>query len=1276
MSRLIPVLLFAVLLLFSGCMDSKNESAASQTTRIVEAPLIENYPQSVNGDSISINVRTLPNAALYVAESKSAVADESGGAQLELSLPDTINTFVIRAKSNNVFSQSTTVVITKEALNNNGTTRLSLSYNMSDVTAQSPITNLALNVDTDKLLLGDLTSLEVIATLNDGSTLNVTDDVSWIVSNAAQLSIASGELQSVAEGIVLVQASYKEMLSKPVVLTLLKAINGHILPLMPDSILNNATLEGVDANNNGIRDDVERWVLESYASYGCIATEISLKGANLAQLITTQAQNTTDAKALFDQLMSKILNFQTDCEINEAGLIEAMGLLDSAFNAVQFNTVDRNKALALFKTLWEQNANNLSTQELLQQAQAYSQVLTQQLVDKGVSEQSAKALAQKVLAGLYGFMEKLGEDVTVGSSSSVSSAQSSSVAVSVSSSAQSSSSVSSVQQSSSSSVPFKPGSVDTPGYAIGVTLSNDGTLAYVADGGSGLQIIDVRNPEAPYILGSVDTPSSARDVTLSNDGTLAYVVGGRSGLQIIDVSNPEAPYMIGSVNTPEEAYGVTLSNDDTLAYVVGGTALGDTLEDAFGSLQIIDVSNPEAPYIIGSVNTLVHALGVTLSNNGTLAYVADLFRGLQIIDVRNPEAPYILGSVDTPDWTYDVTLSNDGTLAYVADDSSGGLQIIDVSNPETLVKLGSVKTLGYVSDVTLSNDGTLAYVADDSSGALQIIDVSNPAAPYILGSVNTPGYAEGVTFSNDGTVAYVADGGSGLQIIDVSGIKASDKAPWINSTTLKVEQAGSVGDIVGSLNIAYTGSSGITALALTGSGAEYFSITTDGTVTLAQPLDGSQKTYNLSALATNSVGSRESSVTIKVHSTPEFKDFQQTVHSMSIEGTLVGQIDMWMDSNETLSNIALTGEGAENFTIDTSGRIYVAPGASLHHFVTPEYHLGISATNAYGSNADAGKVTITVLAIASHVDTPNSARGVTLSNDGTVAYVADHYSGLQIIDVRNPEAPYIIGSVNTPGYAEGVTFSNDGTVAYVADGGSGLQIIDVSNPAAPYILGSVDTPSSANGVTLSNDGTLAYVADGYSGLQIIDVRNPEAPYIIGSVNTPGFSYGVTLSNDGTLAYVVGGGSGLQIIDVSNPEAPYMIGSVNTPEEAYGVTLSNDGTVAYVVGGTALWDMWVDPSSSLQIIDVSNPEAPYIIGSVNTLMHALGVTLSNNGTLAYVADHYSGLQIIDVSNPEAPYMIGSVNTPEEAYGVTLSNDGTVAYVADERSGLQIIDITGL
>lgn len=43
--------------------------------------------------------------------------------------------------------------------------------------------------------------------------------------------------------------------------TIQKVINGHTLPAEPNQVINNSTLLGIDANDNGVRDDVERLII-------------------------------------------------------------------------------------------------------------------------------------------------------------------------------------------------------------------------------------------------------------------------------------------------------------------------------------------------------------------------------------------------------------------------------------------------------------------------------------------------------------------------------------------------------------------------------------------------------------------------------------------------------------------------------------------------------------------------------------------------------------------------------------------------------------------------------------------------------------------------------------------------------------------------------------------------------------------------------------------------------------------------------------------------------
>ena len=59
---------------------------------------------------------------------------------------------------------------------------------------------------------------------------------------------------------------------------------------------------------------------------------------------------------------------------------------------------------------------------------------------------------------------------------------------------------------------------DTIGFAKDVYVTGD--YAYVADGGSGLQIIDITDPTTPILAGSYDTPGFAQGIYVS--GNYAY----------------------------------------------------------------------------------------------------------------------------------------------------------------------------------------------------------------------------------------------------------------------------------------------------------------------------------------------------------------------------------------------------------------------------------------------------------------------------------------------------------------------------------------------------------------------------------------------------------------------------------------------------------------------------------------------------------------------------------------------------------------------------------
>ncbi len=86
--------------------------------------------------------------------------------------------------------------------------------------------------------------------------------------------------------------------------------------------------------------------------------------------------------------------------------------------------------------------------------------------------------------------------------------------------------------------------------ALDVVVEND--LAYVATGNSGVQIVDVSEPENPTVIGFwMDEVSSIEVLTIADE----YVYAGddRRGLHVVNINDPEDPVKAGFFSLPDDA---------------------------------------------------------------------------------------------------------------------------------------------------------------------------------------------------------------------------------------------------------------------------------------------------------------------------------------------------------------------------------------------------------------------------------------------------------------------------------------------------------------------------------------------------------------------------------------------------------------------------------------------------------------------------------------------------------------------------------------------------
>lgn len=373
--------------------------------------------------------------------------------------------------------------------------------------------------------------------------------------------------------------------------------------------------------------------------------------------------------------------------------------------------------------------------------------------------------------------------------------------------------------------------------------------------------------------------------------------------------------------------------------------------------------------------------------------------------------------------------------------------------------------------------------------------------------------------------------------------------------------------------------------------------------------------------------------------------------------------------------------------------------------------LGIALAGNYAfvssseSNHDYSALTVIDISDLEHpveissCETPGQAHKI--YHEGQYVYLADGDAGLQIINVSNPESPYIEQNVGNPGWNVGICYRD--SIVFLGNAGPvgcGLYLFDVQDIEMPVLCGFYKCPDQNNRLHGSNEHVL--VAAGFSGAYIAQLNPPGVPVIEGIYDSLPYASSVFVKD--SCAYISTGGHEFHIVDISDSSNPQQLGIYRPASLAIGEFIR--GSYAYIIHTTDYHDGGfeiVDISNSsspelistyeapyrvrdifvcdeyvcitgehfgLEFIDISNPLEPSLAGSYNELQDAYGVYLSD--ATAYVTAGYEGLSILDISNPESISQIASCETPGYAINVVVSDQ--LAYVACSDSGVAVVDIS--
>jgi LVIVD repeat len=245
---------------------------------------------------------------------------------------------------------------------------------------------------------------------------------------------------------------------------------------------------------------------------------------------------------------------------------------------------------------------------------------------------------------------------------------------------------------------------------------------------------------------------------------------------------------------------------------------------------------------------------------------------------------------------------------------------------------------------------------------------------------------------------------------------------------------------------------------------------------------------------------------------------------------------------------------------------------------------------------------------------PEGAPGVTRH----FAFVGNQTSGARIVDITNPETPFIVFHFANCRPSQGdVQIAPGGMVAALAKQGgsctlesgasapSGSVIIDMADVYAPRAVAIAKDARGAHNNTIHPSGKYLYISssgDTPNHVPIYDISNPEQPTHVKNVSFPSGDspHDIRFSEDGTRAYLAGIDQ-FRILDTTNPANPTLLSTFTVP----GSTVGHDALVtpdkAFLFAGDELQGGGTAPcpGGAVYVYDIrgTRETAPVLMGLV-------------------------------------------------------------------------------
>ncbi|KPA12687.1 Peptidase C13, legumain, partial [Candidatus Magnetomorum sp. HK-1] len=576
--------------------------------------------------------------------------------------------------------------------------------------------------------------------------------------------------------------------------------------------------------------------------------------------------------------------------------------------------------------------------------------------------------------------------------------------------------------------------------------------------------------------------------------------------------------------------------------------------------------------IVGSIQTTGPAQRVAVSGN--MAYVTNYADGFQVIDITEPSFPISKATLALPGNSTEIVLS--GNFAYVVSDDSG-LHIIDLKDSSNPTIITTVPPINYAENLMVFDN--TAYVVNRTG--LQIIDINQPEFPVVKNFEQI--LCKGIAIKDN--YGFIVDGTS-LSIYNLS--NSENMLPVVSYNNLFCD----VQDIKIWGNTAYV--------------LDRCSYTR---ILKCIDISDLSNVKNLSAFELNGIVSG-------------FSVIDSTAYIAC--GTIGIQIiDLADHTNPTSIGMVDTPDFALGVAIDNQITIIADRKSGLQIVNTRDFIKSFQKQFA-------------------SLPIPDIVCNIAFSNG--LSFIAGNDSGFYIFNAAQNK---LIDHINTQGYARDVLIYQN--LAYVADYRYGLQVIDTKNPESSSIVYTLETVSPV--MSLKQIDSFLFLGTD-AGLYICDLTVPEKPVIISSLS---FFGGVgKMAVSGQKIFVINDYQKIIIIDIQNKWHPKIIDEVDLKMYMQDISISKSQIfLACVKDGFHIFDT----SLNRHIGTLSNVEAKRLFIRENTAYIAEGVV--------------EGLKVVDVSDPEYPVIVGSINLSDNIGCLLIHNND--AYFGGLNTGLQVFDI---